>query len=127
MRPTRITRDYLPQAEGSCLIEMGNTHVVCTASIANGTSSTLTHRAADVALKQRRPLLLCVRESPYNLVHLENMVRAARAGATIFPVTILPYNRPVSTSDVIEQFVGRMMDLLGLDPPNLPRWKGLGT
>jgi 4-hydroxy-3-polyprenylbenzoate decarboxylase len=97
------------------------------AAIANGTSSTLTHRAADVALKQRRPLLLCVRESPYNLVHLENMVRAARAGATILPVTILPYNRPLSTSDVIEQFVGRMMDLLDLDPPDLPRWKGLGT
>ena len=95
------------------------------AAIASGNGSTLIHRAADVALKQRRPLLLCVRESPYNLVHLENMARAARAGATIVPVTVMLYNRPASVDDVIEHFVGRVLDLLGLDPADLPRWTGL--
>jgi 4-hydroxy-3-polyprenylbenzoate decarboxylase len=97
------------------------------AAIAQGNGSTLIHRAADVALKQRRPLLLCVRESPYNLVHLENMVRATRAGAIIVPVTVMLYNRPASVDEVIRQFVGRVLDLLGLDPEGLPRWQGLAT
>lgn len=95
------------------------------AAIAAGVGTSLIHRAADVTLKQRRPLLLCIRESPYNLVHLENMSRAARAGATIVPVTVMLYNRPASVDDVIGQFVGRVLDLLGLDPADLPRWKGL--
>ncbi len=95
------------------------------AAIANGTSSTLTHRAADVTLKQCRKLLLCVRESPYNLVHLENMVRAARAGAVIVPVTVLLYQRPAGVDDIIRLFVCRVLDLLGLDPADMPRWKGL--
>jgi 4-hydroxy-3-polyprenylbenzoate decarboxylase len=95
------------------------------AAIANGTSSTLTHRAADVTLKQCRKLLLCVRESPYNLVHLENMVRAARAGAVIVPVTVLLYQRPTGVDDIIRLYVGRVLDLLGLDPADMPRWQGL--
>ncbi len=95
------------------------------AAIANGMSSTLTHRAADVTLKQGRKLLLCVRESPYNLVHLENMVRAARAGAVIVPVTVLLYQRPTGVDDIIRLFVCRVLDLLGLDPADMPRWKGL--
>lgn len=95
------------------------------AAIAGGSGTSLIHRAADVTLKQRRPLLLCVRESPYNLVHLENMVRAARAGATLVPVTVMLYNRPRSVDEVIDQFVGRVLDLLGLDPPGLTRWEGL--
>ena len=95
------------------------------AAIAGGAGTTLIHRAADVTLKQRRPLLLCVRESPYNLVHLENMTRATRAGATIVPITVMLYNRPASVDEVIEQFSGRVLDLLGLPPAGLPRWKGL--
>jgi len=95
------------------------------AAIANGTSSTLTHRAADVTLKQGRKLLLCVRESPYNLVHLENMVRVARAGAIIVPVTVLLYQRPSSVDDIIRLFVDRVLDLLGLEPADMPRWQGL--
>lgn len=95
------------------------------AAIANGTSSTLTHRAADVTLKQCRKLLLCVRESPYNLVHLENMVRVARAGAVIVPVTVLLYQRPSSVDDIIRLFVDRVLDLLGLEPEDMPRWQGL--
>ena len=88
-------------------------------------SSALIHRAADVTLKQNRPLVLCVRESPYSLIHLENMARAARAGALIVPVTVMLYNRPASIDDVIGHFVGRVLDLLGLEPEGLPRWEGL--
>jgi 4-hydroxy-3-polyprenylbenzoate decarboxylase len=95
------------------------------AAIANGTSTTLIHRAADVALKQRRPLILCVRESPYNLIHLENMTRAARAGASVVPLTVALYQRPESVDDIIHANVGRVLDLLGLDPADMPRWKGL--
>jgi 4-hydroxy-3-polyprenylbenzoate decarboxylase len=95
------------------------------AAIAQGVGTNLIHRAADVALKQRRPLLLCVRESPYNLVHLDNMVRAARAGATIVPVTLMLYQRPATVEAAIDQFVARVLDLLGLEPAGLVRWSGL--
>ena len=80
---------------------------------------------ADYELVTGRKLLLCVRESPYNLVHLENMVRAARAGAVIVPVTVLLYQRPAGVDDIIRLFVCRVLDLLGLDPADMPRWKGL--
>ncbi len=96
------------------------------AAIAAGTSTTLIHRAADVCLKQKRRLLLCVRESPYSLIHVENMARAARAGATIMPVTVTLYNRPTSIDDIIQLFVGRVLDVLGLDITGMPRWQGLG-
>ena len=96
------------------------------AAIAAGTSTTLIHRAADVCLKQGRQLVLCVRESPYSLIHVENMARVARAGATIMPVTVTLYNRPTSIDDVIQLFVGRVLDVLGLDVEGLPRWQGLG-
>ena len=82
------------------------------AAIANGTSTTLIHRAADVALKQRRPLM-------------ENMTRAARAGASIVPLTVALYQRPESVDDIIRANVGRVLDLLGLDPADMSRWKGL--
>jgi len=94
------------------------------AAIAQGSGTTLIHRAADVALKQRRPLLLCVRESPYSDVHLENMARAARAGALIVPVTVMLYARPRSVEEVVDQFVGRVLDLLGLEASGLARWRG---
>lgn len=99
--------------------------VATLAAIASGVGTNLIHRAADVALKQRRPLLLCVRESPYSPVHLDNMQRAARAGALVVPITVMLYARPASVDDVIEQFVGRVLDLLSLAPPGLPRWAGL--
>ena len=95
------------------------------AAIAHGSGTSLIHRAADVTLKQRRPLLLCVRESPYNLIHLENMLRVARAGATIVPLTVTLYNRPGSVQEVIDQFIGRLMDLLGLESDHLARWRGI--
>ncbi|MGD8374515.1 MAG: UbiX family flavin prenyltransferase [Acidobacteriota bacterium] len=94
-------------------------------AIAQGAGTSLVHRAADVALKQRRPLLLCVRESPYSVIHLENMVRAARAGATIVPITVMLYSRPASVEEVIDQFAARVLDLLGLEGGRLKRWDGL--
>jgi len=99
--------------------------VATLAAIASGVGTNLIHRAADVTLKQRRPLLLCVRESPYSLIHLENMERAARAGASIVPVTVMLYHRPGTVDEVIEQYVGRVLDLLGLGPDGLRRWAGL--
>jgi len=79
------------------------------AGIAHGLASSLIQRAADVALKERRPLLLCVRETPFNLIHLRNMTLAAEAGATIFPVMPTLYNQPQTTSEMAQQFVKRIL------------------
>lgn len=96
------------------------------ASIANGTSRNLIHRAAEVMLKERRPLILGIRESPLSLVHIENMERATLAGAVIAPVTPLFYNRPVGLDEIAEQYAGRVMDLLRLPHRIGRRWKAEG-
>src|SRR5215471_5938615 len=75
------------------------------ARIANGTADHLIERAADVCLKERRPLLLCVRETPFNQIHLRNMTMAAEAGATIFPVIPAFYFKPASTEEIAREFV----------------------
>ena len=75
------------------------------AAIANGLANSLIARAADVTLKERRPLLLCVRETPFNRIHLRNMTLAAEAGATIFPVIPAFYNQPVDSTEMARQFV----------------------
>jgi 4-hydroxy-3-polyprenylbenzoate decarboxylase len=92
------------------------------AAIANGASTNLLHRAAEVTLKERRPLVLAFRESPLSLVHIENMRRAALAGAAIFPLTPAFYNRPQGLDEVIEQFTARIFDLLGLRHDLGKRW-----
>ena len=92
------------------------------ASIATGVSSNLIHRAAEVTLKERRPLVLAFRESPLNLVHIENMRRATLAGAIIFPLTPAFYNRPDGLEEIATQFTGRIFDLLGLDHSLCRRW-----
>jgi 4-hydroxy-3-polyprenylbenzoate decarboxylase len=94
------------------------------ASIANGLASTLIARAADVTLKERRPLILCVRETPFNRIHLRNMMLAAEAGATIFPVIPVFYNQPVDTLEMARQFVGRVLQHIGLPQPGAYVWKG---
>jgi 4-hydroxy-3-polyprenylbenzoate decarboxylase len=94
------------------------------ASIANGLASTLIARAADVTLKERRPLILCVRETPFNRIHLRNMTLAAEAGATIFPVIPVFYNQPVDTLDMARQFVSRVLQHIGLPQPEAYVWKG---
>jgi 4-hydroxy-3-polyprenylbenzoate decarboxylase len=91
--------------------------------IAQGTASHLIERAADVCLKERRPLVLCVRETPLNKIHIRNMYRAADAGATVFPLIPAFYNRPTTIEAMARQFVGRVLAHLGLPQPDAYRWK----
>ena len=94
------------------------------ARIANGIASQLIERAADVTLKERRPLLLCVRETPLNKIHIRNMYRAADAGATIFPLVPAYYFRPASLDEMAREFAYRVLAHLGLPQPAAFRWKG---
>jgi flavin prenyltransferase len=91
--------------------------------IAQGTASHLIERAADVCLKERRPLVLCVRETPLNKIHIRNMYRAADAGATVFPLIPAFYNRPTTIEAMARQFVGRVLAHVGLPQPDAYRWK----
>jgi 4-hydroxy-3-polyprenylbenzoate decarboxylase len=90
-------------------------------SIAAGTSRNLVERAADVALKERRPLILVVRETPLSEIHLENMLRLTRAGATILPAAPGFYHRPRSIDDLVDFIVFRVLDHLGVEV-DAPRW-----
>ncbi len=94
------------------------------ASIANGTSEDLLARAADVCLKERRPLVLCLRETPLNRVHLTNMLRAQEAGAVIMPVIPAFYFAPQSIDELVEQFVCRALAALGLPQEQQYHWEG---
>ena len=94
------------------------------ASIANGSSDDLLARAADVCLKERRPLVLCLRETPLNRVHLQNMLRANEAGAVIMPVIPAFYFAPQTIDDLVEQFVCRVLAQLGLPQEQQYRWQG---
>jgi 4-hydroxy-3-polyprenylbenzoate decarboxylase len=94
------------------------------AGIANGLASNLIERAADVSLKERRPLILCVRETPFNKIHLRNMSLAADAGAVIFPVIPAFYNRPMDAAEMAEQFVCRVLAHIGLPQADAYVWKG---
>jgi 4-hydroxy-3-polyprenylbenzoate decarboxylase len=92
--------------------------------IANGTASHLIERAADVSLKERRPLVLCVRETPLNKIHIRNMALAADAGATIFPLIPAFYNHPSSADAMAQEFANRVLAHIGLPQPNAYQWKG---
>jgi flavin prenyltransferase len=93
------------------------------ARIANGVASRLIERAADVALKEKRPLVLCVRETPLNKIHIRNMYRAADAGATIFPLIPAFYYGPASLDEMAREFAYRVLAHLGLPQPDAFRWK----
>ena len=93
------------------------------ATIANGLANSLITRAADVTLKERRPLLLCVRETPFNRIHLRNMVLAAEGGAVIFPVIPAFYNKPVDSIEMARQFAFRVLAHVGLPQPGAYVWK----
>lgn len=93
------------------------------ARIANGIASQLIERAADVTLKERRPLVLCVRETPLNKVHIRNMYRAADAGATVFPLIPTFYNRPASLEAMAREFAYRVLAHIGLPQLDAYRWK----
>jgi 4-hydroxy-3-polyprenylbenzoate decarboxylase len=93
------------------------------ASIANGLSQNLIQRAADVCLKENRPLILCVRETPFNRIHLRNMQLASDAGATIFPTIPALYNHPQTIEDIARNFVHRVLSHVGLSQPGAYQWQ----
>jgi len=91
-------------------------------AIANGLADNLIERAADVALKERRPLVLVPRETPLSAIHLENMARLARAGATILPPAPGFYGRPATVAELVDFVVARVLDHLGVAHALGPRW-----
>jgi 4-hydroxy-3-polyprenylbenzoate decarboxylase len=93
------------------------------AGIANGIADNLIERAADVCLKERRRLILCVRETPFHTIHLRNMQHAAEAGATIYPVIPTHYNHPADEAEMARQFVYRVLAHIGLPQPGAYVWK----
>jgi len=97
------------------------------AGIASGFSDDLIIRAADVCLKERRPLVLAVRETPLSKIHIENMLRVTEAGAICMPPMPAMYTRPDSVEEIVTQSVFRIMEKLGVDPGDgLKRWSALG-
>jgi 4-hydroxy-3-polyprenylbenzoate decarboxylase len=94
------------------------------ARIAHGNASHLIERAADVTLKEKRPLVLCVRETPLNKIHIRNMYRAADAGATVFPLIPAFYYRPASLDEMAREFTYRVLAHLQLPQPQAFHWKG---
>jgi 4-hydroxy-3-polyprenylbenzoate decarboxylase len=114
-----------PIASGSSVPEA---MVVCPctsgtlAAVANGLSRSLIERAADVVLKERRPLVLVPREMPYSVIHLENMLKVARAGAVIMPPAPGFYHRPASVQDLVDFVVARVLDHLRVPHELVRRW-----
>jgi 4-hydroxy-3-polyprenylbenzoate decarboxylase len=93
------------------------------AAIAHGMADSLIARAADVTLKERRPLILCVRETPFNRIHLRNMSLASDAGAVIFPCIPTFYNKPADSTEMARQFVYRVLAHIGLPQADAYVWK----
>ena len=114
-----------PMASGSW-IHQGLVICPCSmatlAAVGNGLCHNLIHRAADVSLKEKRPLILVPRETPLNQIQLQNMLTAARAGATILPACPGFYHRPESITDLVRHIVGRILDHLDIDNSLCPRW-----
>jgi 4-hydroxy-3-polyprenylbenzoate decarboxylase len=116
---------YAPVASGS---NPGDAMAVCPCSmgtlgaIAGGLADNLIERAADVMLKERRPLVLVPRETPLSAIHLENMLKLARAGAVILPPAPGFYTRPQSIDDLVDFVVARVLDHLGVAHELVPRW-----
>lgn len=92
------------------------------ASLASGASRSLIERAADVMLKERRPLIVVPRETPFSIIHLENLLRLARAGATVLPANPGFYHRPRKVDDIVDFLVARILDHLGVEQKLMQRW-----
>lgn len=126
--------EYLPNKDIGASIASGSAAVdamviiPCSAgalgAIAAGIANDLLTRAADVCLKERRPLVLCLRETPLNRIHLENMLRVHDAGATVMPAMPAFYYEPKTIADTVEQFCCRVLSQLGLPQQKQYRWKG---
>lgn len=116
---------FAPVASGS---SSPSSMVICPASggtlssIANGASNNLIERAADVALKERRQLILVPRETPYSQVHLENMLKLTQMGAVVLPASPGLYQKPNSIGDLIDFIVARILDQLEIEQAVFPRW-----
>jgi 4-hydroxy-3-polyprenylbenzoate decarboxylase len=93
------------------------------ARVAHGFSSNLVERAADVALKEGRPLIVVPRETPLSVLHLENMLKLARAGAVVLPAMPGFYHRPASVQDIVDFVVGKVLDRLGVEHALVRRWQ----
>ena len=120
-------KDYFsPPASGSFRHD-GMVIVPCSmgtaARIAHGISDDLITRAADVCLKERRPLILVPRETPWNLVHLRNMTQLAEAGATILPAAPGFYHKPQTIDDLVDFLAARILQQLGIDQKLMPQWQ----
>jgi flavin prenyltransferase len=118
---------FAPAASGS---NPADAMVVCPctmgslAAIAHGLADNLIERAADVILKEKRPLILVARETPFSLIHLRNMTALTEAGATILPANPGFYHRPQNVDQVIDFIVARILDQLGIAHQLMPRWGG---
>jgi len=116
-----------PIASGSCPTN-GMIVLPCSmgtlGGIAHGLAQNLIERAADVCLKERRPLTLCVRETPLNLIHLRNMAEVTEAGATVFPVIPTFYNHPQTVEDIARNYVHRVLQHVGLPQAGAFQWGG---
>jgi len=114
-------------ASGSCAVD-AMVIIPCSmgtlGAIANGISDDLVARAADVMLKEGRKLVLCVRDTPLNRVHLENMLRAQQAGAVIMPAVPAFYHQPKTIDDLVTQYVCRVLAQMGLAQEKMYRWTG---
>ena len=124
----RDERDLGADISSGSFRQDGMALVPCSAGalgrIAAGVSESLVSRAADVCLKERRPLVLCLRETPLNRIHLENMLRVHDAGAVVMPIMPGFYSGPKSLDDLFDTFATRVLDQLGLGEPDPRRWRG---
>ena len=124
----RDERDLGADISSGSFRQDGMAVVPCSAGalgrIAAGVSESLVSRAADVCLKERRPLVLCLRETPLNRIHLENMLRVHDAGGVIMPIMPGFYSGPTSLDDLFDTFATRVLDQLGVREADSRRWKG---